>query len=390
MNDKTFDHSLPQTILISIVYPLGPAAVILMPLIVGGVIDDYGFSEQQAGTIASLEGLGLVCGLLVGSLWVRQLSWIKMLFTGILLYSVLNIISASVDAFIFLVSIRFLVGFTGGSIFAIVVAALGDNKEPDRAFGIGQGIQGVMMFAAFVAAPYFLDGRNIGALFYLFAGGALLMLLCLFHFPDKGIEHTPSQGFDKPNEHTLLIWLGLFAGLIYYASIFGFWGFVERIGISAGLSSESISLALGISQIAAIAGGFIAAIASDRYGRVLPLIIVIFGQLSVLWLLLGEFTIIIYLVGTCLYQSLYIIATCYLLGVIAVLDDRGKYVVIMNAFLGIGVAIGPSVAALLINGNNYSGINAMAALGILISIGLFLFIIQQSRHVTNLPGSRES
>jgi len=37
------------------VYPIGPAAIILMPMLVGGLIDDLGFSEQQAGYIASLE-----------------------------------------------------------------------------------------------------------------------------------------------------------------------------------------------------------------------------------------------------------------------------------------------------------------------------------------------
>jgi predicted MFS family arabinose efflux permease len=383
MKNIVFDHSLSQTILISIVYPLGPATVILMPLIVGGVIDDYGFSDQQAGTMASLEGLGLVCGLLLGAQWVRKLSWRKILFIGFLLYAVLNVISASIQAFTLLVSIRFLTGFTGGSIFAIVVAALGDNKEPDRAFGIGQGVQGAMMFAVFAAAPYILEGRTIGTLFYILAAGSLAMLLSLFYFPDKGIEHNLMQGGEQSKDHTLLIWSGLIAGLIYYASIFGFWGFVERIGMAAGLGTETISIALGVSQIAAIAGGFIAAYASDRYGRVLPLVIVIIGQFFVLWQIIGEFTLVMYFIGTCLYQSLYIIATCYFLGVIAVLDDKGKYVVIMNAFLGIGVAAGPSIAAVLIKGDDYSGINKMAGLGILISIGIFLFIIHRSRALTN-------
>ncbi len=383
MKNTLFDHSLSQTILISIVYPLGPATVILMPLIVGGVIDDYGFNDQQAGTIASLEGLGLVCGLLAGAQWIRKLSWTKTLFTAFLLYAMLNVISASIQEFTLLVSIRFLTGLTGGSIFAIVVAALGDNKEPDRAFGIGQGVQGVMMFAVFAAAPYLLEHRTIGTLFYVLAAGSLMMSLCLFKFPDQGVDHNPLQTGEQSNDHTLLIWSGLFAGLIYYASIFGFWGFIERIGLAAGLGSETIGIALGVSQIAAIAGGFLAAFASDRHGRVLPLIIVIIGQFFVLWQLTDQFTVVMYFVGTCLYQGLYIIATCYLLGVIAVLDNKGKYVVIMNAFLGIGVAAGPSIAAALINGDDYTGINKMAGTGILLSIGIFLFIIHRSRALTN-------
>ena len=62
------NHSLGQTTLISAIYPVGPAAIILMPLIVGGLVDSYGFSEQQAGAIATAEGIGLVLGLLTAAL----------------------------------------------------------------------------------------------------------------------------------------------------------------------------------------------------------------------------------------------------------------------------------------------------------------------------------
>ena len=41
------DHSLRQTTLISAIYPVGPAAIILMPLIVGGLVDSCGFSEHR-------------------------------------------------------------------------------------------------------------------------------------------------------------------------------------------------------------------------------------------------------------------------------------------------------------------------------------------------------
>ena len=65
---RPFDHKLSTVFLVSMVYPLGPAALILMPMLVGGVIDDFGFTEQQAGYMASLEGLGLVLASLAAAL----------------------------------------------------------------------------------------------------------------------------------------------------------------------------------------------------------------------------------------------------------------------------------------------------------------------------------
>lgn len=376
-----FDHGLAQTILISIVYPLGPAALILVPLIVGGVIDDYGFTEQQAGTMASLEGSGMVCGILLSAFWIRKISWTRSLLVGLLIYAGLNIISASIHEFSVLAATRMLIGLVAGSVFAIVCAAMGDNREPDRAFGIGQGIQGVMMAAIFASAPWFMQGRDVGMVFYVLAGLALAMMLCLPRFPDAGVEHVESS-VEVEKTYVHLIWLGLIGGTLYYISIFGFWAFVERIGLNAGLDADTINYALSVSLVAAIVGGFIAAVASVRYGRTIPLLIVLIGQLFVLIVLKGKFSVSMYFIATGMYQFLYIIATCYLLGVIAVMDHKGKYVVMMNGFLGIGAAMGPSLAASLITDEGYHGINIMAMLGISLCIGIFLFIINRTKHLT--------
>ena len=68
------------------------------------------------------------------------------------------------------------------------------------------------------------------------------------------------------------------------------------------------------------------------------------------------------------------------MGVIAKLDTRGSYLVMITAFQGLGAAVGPSVAAALVNGSDYSGINAAAAAGNIASIAMFLFIIYRCRH----------
>ena len=377
-----FDHGLSQTILVSIVYPLGPAALILAPLIVGGVIDDYGFSEQQAGTMASLEGAGLVTGILLSTFWIRTVSWTVALLAGLVLYAALNLVSASISDFSLLVSTRAIIGLVAGSVFAIVCAAMGDNREPDRAFGIGQGIQGVMMAAIFASAPLFMAGRDVGTVFYVLAGLAIAMLLCLPRFPAAGVEHVESSE-EVERTYVHLIWLGLIGGTLYYISIFGFWAFVERIGSNAGLDADTINYALSTSLVAAIVGGFVAALAGVRFGRTMPLVIVLIGQLLALLVLKADFSVKVFFIATSAYQFLYIIATCYLLGVIAVMDHKGKYVVMMNGFLGIGAAMGPSLAAAMITDEGYYGINIMAMTGIVLCIGIFLFIIRRTRHLAD-------
>ena len=378
---REFDHNLSTTTLISVVYPLGPAAIILMPLIVGGVIDQLGFSEQQAGTIASLEGLGIVVASLAAALWIRRVSWTRMLLGGFLAYAALNAISANIVDFNALATVRFLSGLAGGTVFAIVVAALGDNNEPDRAFGIGQAMQGVLMFAAFAAAPFLIESIGVGGLFYMLAATALVMTTTLVRFPSSGAVRAVTDKTTEGHGNTGLIWLGMLAGFLYYTSLFGFWGFIERMAQASEIPATTIGLALGASQIAAILGALAAALASDRFGRAAPLLIALAGQLIVLWLLIGRFTPLILYVGAGLYQALYIIATAYQMGAIAKLDTRGRYLVMITAFQGLGAAVGPSVAAALISNGDYSGINIAAGLGNIVSIALFVFIIYRSRQV---------
>ena len=380
MNNK-FDHKLSTTLVISLVYPLGPFASILMPLIVGGVIDTYGFTEQQAGTIASSEGIGLVIASVIASFWIRKISWTKMLFISLLLTALVNVISANVSDFTLLLSLRFIAGLTAGTIFAITVAALGDNKAPDRAFGIAQAAQCIMMGSAFAVAPYLMAGWDVSGVYYMLAASYIVMMVTLVRFPSKGIE--PGDRANQSTEKTnmFLIWLGLFASVLFFINVFGFWAFTERIGHAAGLSAETIGFALGISQIIAFFGALAAAIASDRYGRMLPLLIVFMGQTIVLWLLVGQFSSMTFFVGAGVFQALFMVGVSYQMGAIAKIDIKGRFLVMMTAAQGVGAAVGPSLAAAFITSDgDYSGINMMAAVSGLLCVAIFIFVIKRSQN----------
>jgi len=378
-----FDHKISTTAVISTVYPLGPAAIILMPMIVGGVVDDYGFSEQQAGMLASMEGLGLVIASIIAAFWIRKFSWTRALFIGLLLAAALNIVSANLSDFTGLTITRLLAGCMGGTVLAVAVVALGDNREPDRAFGIAQLVQGVMMFVAFAAAPGLLAAYSVSGLFYMLAAASLLMMLSLFWFPDRGVKRTEIAGKStQGNSHTLLVCLGLFSSFLFFINIFGFWVFIERIGHAAQLPLTTIGLALGASQIAAIGGALAAALASDRYGRSLPLLIVLVGQSLVLWALAGKFGAVTFFVGAGVFQALFMVAVSYQMGAIAKIDVKGRYLVMMTAAQGLGAAVGPAIAAAVIRGgNDYRGINLMAAFFCFFSILIFFYIIRRSHQV---------
>ena len=71
------------------------------------------------------------------------------------------------------------------------------------------------------------------------------MMLSLWRYPSAGLERTQAH-LDSAGgaSYTGLIWLGLFASFLFFANIFGFWTYIERIGQAAGLDTETIGWAL--------------------------------------------------------------------------------------------------------------------------------------------------
>lgn len=366
-----------------LLYPVGPAALILMPMIVGGLIDSYGFSEQQAGNIAALEGLGLVFASILAAAWIRRVSWVKALAVSFAAYAALNVVSANIQDYLPLMVLRCLTGLAGGSVFAVTVAALGDDREPDRAFGLAQAVQGVMMLGGFLAAPWLVQRWGVSAMYYMLAGASLLMMPTLSRFPPAGrVRAAAAAGDPLQASHTGLIWMGLIASVVFFVNVFGFWAFVERVGQAGGLPAQTIALALGASQVMAIVGALAAAWASDRYGRYLPLLIVFIGQAAALFAVLGDFGAAAFFVSTGLFQALFIVGVSYQMGAVAKLDIHGRYLVTMTAAQGLGGALGPALAATLIReGGDYSRIMPMAALLCLFGTLMFLFIVWRSAKI---------
>lgn len=379
---RSFDNKFSTLLLIALIYPMGPAAIILMPMIVGGVIDGYGFTQQQAGNIASIEGVGVVIASFLSVLWLRKLPWNKVIFVCFLLMAVLNVISANLNEYIPLLITRGIVGIIEGSVFAVAVAALGDTKEPDKAFGVAQAIQGLFMFAGFASAPYLIQNFGLAGFFYLFSATSVVMMLTVFRFPEQGIDHVKLTKEAHGDNHTVLIWLGVIASFIFCVNIFGIWAFIERIGQAALLSSEDIGFALGLSQVFAIGGGLATAMFSDRFGRILPLLVVVIGQSLALWVLIGQFTSFSFYIATGVFQALFVVGISYQMGMVAKLDVKGKFLVIVTAAQGLGAAFGPSITATLISdGNDYSSAIEFSITACIVSILVFLYIEYRSQHL---------
>ena len=76
-------------------------------------------------------------------------------------------------------------------------------------------------------------------------------------------------------------------------------------------------------------------------------------------------------------------ANSYQMGVIAKIDIKGHFLVLVTGFQGLGASIGPAVAASLISDGDYGKINLVAALSCTVSLLMFFFIIYHTRHMSS-------
>jgi hypothetical protein len=137
-----------------------------------------------------------------------------------------------------------------------------------------------------------------------------------------------------------------------------------------------------VSQFAGIAGALGAALTAGRYGRAVPLLLGIVGGAVTLYFLVGRISATVYLVAVSLYNLAWNFTHPYLLGAMASFDRRGRVVVYAVAMQMLGLAVGPSLAASVIEEGIYVNVNLLGGALFIASAALILPpVFAQSRLV---------
>jgi hypothetical protein len=116
-----------------------------------------------------------------------------------------------------------------------------------------------------------------------------------------------------------------------------------------------------------------------------PLTIGIVGGAATLYFLVGRFSATTYLVAVSIYNLAWNFTHPYLLGAMASFDRHGRVVVYAVAMQMLGLAVGPSLAASVIQEGIYMNVNLLGGALFLASAALILpAILAQTRRVRAL------
>ena len=347
--DVNSNVALFCTIYLSII---GAAVFIVQPGFVQGLVEFYGFNEQQAGYIASAEIWGLALTTVVLAFGGHNYSWQRIFRLSIILFVLGNLASTTTDELYAFSILRFMTGLGSGGLVSLTFTIIGLTRLPDRNFGLlimGVLTYGALGLWAFPAALALVGLKGIIIFFSIFGASGWL---CLSHVPDSGEEHlqVEEDAVDLGNTFRVLAILAMFT---YFFAQGVIWAYLFLIGLNGGVDEQGVANGLMISQFLGIAGAFVAAMAGRRFGRAWPLAIGVLGGAAVLAALFGEFTALVYAVTVCVYNFAWNMTHPYLLGAMASFDKHGRVVVYAVAAQMLGLAVGPAFAASLLGDGNY-------------------------------------
>lgn len=380
-----------RTSLLAIIYlsVIGAAVFIVQPGFVQGMVEHYQFSEQQAGYIASVEVWGIAVTAVGMALGGHRYSWNKALRLSIVLFVAGNLASIVIPDPVVFGGCRFVVGLGSGGMISLTFTMMGLTRLPDRNFGYL--IMGVLTYGALGlwVMPAALAALGMPGVLGFFALFGATGWACLKHLPDSGEEHlqVEKDAVDLAGRFRLLAVAAMFT---YFFAQGVIWAYLFLIGLNGGVNEQAVANGLMLSQFMGIAGAFLAASASHRYGRIIPLFAGIVGGASVLLMLLGTFSALVYAITVCIYNFAWNLTHPFLLAAMASFDRHGRVVVYAVAAQMLGLAVGPAFAASLLSEGNYSiiiwaGIGAFLVSYILILIPLLAH--RHAAHQTRAPGT---
>jgi predicted MFS family arabinose efflux permease len=360
--------------IVAIVYlaVVGPCVFILQPGFIQGLVEYLGMTEQQAGQIAAAEMFGLATTTVLLSLFAERVTWRNVLVLCAAICMFGNFASMGQSDPQTLGIIRFITGLGSGGLISLTFTMAGLTERTDRNFGFI--VSWVLIYGAFgmllMPSAYHLLGMNgVLAFFGLFCASAMYFIRFL---PDSGAAHIDS-GKEKAYKSAIKN-ISLVAILIYNVAVGIVWAYLFLVGLEAGMEEQAVANALVASQFLGIAGAFLAVVFESRFGRLLPLMVGIFGGAASIYVLVGQLESAGFWLAVCGFNFLWNLSMPYLLATLAEFDHRGRIVVHGVSMQFVGYAIGPYVAAQLLTRGGYDLVN---------TTGVVLFVISA---IVILPG----
>jgi MFS family permease len=349
----------------------GEYSLLIMPFILGAMMEGAHLSEVLAGRLVSLQLLAMAIAAVAVSARLRAGRSVRpLLVAGIAAISVANILCAlGVPAPILAVA-RALTGLGEGAVMAAAAAAVCATSNPHRLFSLIGAAVAIVASLALVAVPWLTTVAGPGSVFWLLALVPLTLLPFLRRIPVLSRSSEAAIGL-PPTEIRLSAGMLLVSFLLLWSGASGLWVYAERIGASQGLTPEQIGVCLGIGQLAGIPGPLLAAWGGPRLGAGRSLVAGCVGMaIATVLFVLGGSLWLYALGGSLASFSIMFVVPCFR-SRMASLDVSGRTVAASAGFYTVGFGAAPLlVATITTEGQGYAPVAILCCACFLASAAL--------------------
>ncbi|MEM7276821.1 MAG: MFS transporter [Pseudomonadota bacterium] len=342
--------------------------LLVLPAMIGVLVDNAGLSDAAAGKSASAHFLASAAiGLLV-SLRIHHFNFRQWARAGLLVAMIADVGSAifAGDTSLFL-SARIIAGFALGIAYVVSVASFARLEHYERGFGLFVTLQFIVSGVGLYAIPVFADQLGAGGLFLGFAALEALALLMTWSLPTSKVDREFANSTVPESKilFSAVTLLAVFAYAVFEAANNAQFTYIERFGVGLNLSDQQIGLSLLVASLIGIPGAFTIVFVGQRFGTLLPLLFGVGIAITGLFILISAQTYFAYFAGGCCMGFSWAFCLPFIQSLLAGLDRRGSAIAAGTSFSTFGSAAGPGVAALVVGGSAYARV-------FLLSMGLFV------------------
>jgi len=354
---KRFPSAAPDglvaAILLSFLATAGLFYVNIMAALVTGLIDGLHFTEREAGFVASANVYGAAFGALISIFFVKRISWRPVAIGLLLTLVTLDLASTLLRTAQTLIALRFLHGTVGGMLVGTAFSVIARTRIPDRTFGMllvvqfGLGGLGVMFLPRLV--PVF----GTAVLFWALAAFSVVTLAMIPFLPDYARPKTPTGAAGTQPIRWFPLALALVSVVLFQSGNMALAAYMIELGRHYGLQIDFASTVLGFAGWIGALGSLAVVFIGLRFGRFWPLVIAFIATVSGNALFHFSAAPGIYTfanLGTSVTWSFVI---SYLLGMCASFDRGGQSAAMAGFMSKVGLATGPLVAGLLLDGQRF-------------------------------------
>jgi predicted MFS family arabinose efflux permease len=367
---KVSPNSMIARLFLAFLATAGLFYVNIMPAIVNGLIEALGFSNQQAGAVASANMYGAAFGALTIVFVVKRLNWRLAALCFLIILIAIDLLSILLSNPATLTAVRFVHGFVGGMLVGTGFSVIARTLEPDRTFGVllfvqfGLGGLGVMLIPGLVPA----FGTKI--LFLSLVAFSTVTMLMLPFLPNYRINVEARKKTAENNKGIKKLPLGLtlLSIFLFQAANMALYAYIIGLGEWYNLELPFITTTLGIAAWLGLAGAGLVVVVSDRFGYFRSLLA---GMALTVAATLGYFysdVHWIWIIANCIIGITWAYTIAYLLGLVSRFDTAGQMAALGGFASKMGLASGPAIAAILLGEDNYDLIIGAAVAGLAISL----------------------